>query len=474
MSGGTSHRRDPAPEAQRNGPGIRVVGARENNLKDVSLVVPRDRITVFVGVSGSGKSSLAFDTVAVEAQRQLNAAFPVSVRNQLPKYERPHVEAVLNLTAPIVVDQQPLTGNARSTVGTITDVYSLIRVLFAQHTEPGPVHPSLYSFNAPNGMCTGCEGIGRALRPDPDLMLDSTKSLDEGPILVPGYPVGSPGWQYYANYEGLDAKKRLSDYSEEEWHTLLHGVEGTVDLTYKNGRTQTIKYEGLVAAFTKKYLKRDIESLGEKTREMAKRFIAEGPCPDCDGARLNPTALATRIGGRNIAEWSRMQISDLAELLAGLDDGVRGPMTETVRESLVRIEAIGLGYLSLDRATTSLSGGEGQRLKMVKHLGSDLTGLTYFFDEPSAGLHPRNVGQLNALLRALRDKGNTVLVVEHDPDVIAIADHVVEIGPGAGDAGGRIVFEGPVEELLATETVTGTSLRGSGKVKTDCASRTAS
>jgi len=268
---------------------IRVVGARENNLKDVSLSIPKNRITVFVGVSGSGKSSIVFDTVAVEAQRQLNATFPWFIRNQLPKYERPHVDAVENLTTPVIVDQRPLGGNARSTVGTISDIYSMIRVLFARHGEPSVGQPSAYSFNDPKGMCPECEGLGRALRADPDLMLDQTRSLDEGAILLPGYPVGSPG---------------------------------------------------------------------------------------------------------------RLQISDLIELLATIEDQTPTAMVGAIRNALERIAAIGLGYLSLDRTTSTLSGGEGQRLKLVKHLGSDLTGLTYIFDEPSVGLHPRDVGRLNDLLRA--------------------------------------------------------------------------
>jgi excinuclease ABC A subunit len=447
---------------------IRVVGAREHNLKDVSLRIPKNQITVFVGVSGSGKSSIVFDTVAVEALRQLNATFPWFIRNQLPKYERPHVDAVENLTTPVVVDQRPLGGNARSTVGTISDIYSMIRVLFARHGAPGLGQPSMYSFNDPKGMCPECEGLGRALRPDPDLMLDRSRSLEEGAILLPGYPVGSPGWQVYANYGRLDPAKKLHRYSAEELHTLLHGSEGTVELTFSNGKTQRLKYEGLVDSFARRYLKRDVGTLSEKTRATAERFISEGTCLACDGDRLNPAALGTRIDGRNIADWCRLQISDLIETLNPVKDKAQRPMTDAIRTALERIEAIGLGYLSLDRATSTLSGGEGQRLKLVKHLGSDLTGLTYIFDEPSVGLHPRDVGRLNDLLRALRDKGNTVLVVEHDPDVIEIADHVVEVGPRAGVHGGDVVFEGTFEELRSAGTVTGLGLRRAGEVKAAC------
>jgi excinuclease UvrABC ATPase subunit len=442
--------------------GIRVVGAREHNLKNVSLSIPKNRITVFVGVSGSGKSSLVFDTIAVEAQRQLNATFPWFIRNQLPKHERPHLDVIENLTTPVIVDQRPLTGNARSTVGTITDIHPMMRVLFAREGEPGSGVPSQYSFNDPNGMCPECDGLGQTLRVDPGLMLDRTKSLNEGAILVPGYPVGSPGWQFYANYERLDPAKTLSAFTDEEMQTLLHGSEGTVELTFKSGKTQRLRFEGLVDNFTRRHLKRDVGAMSEKSRETAQRFISEGTCPSCSGDRLHPAALATRIDGRNIADWCRLQISDLSDLLGTLADHPPVAMVDAIRNALERISAIGLGYLSLDRATSTLSGGEGQRLKLVKHLGSDLTGLTYVFDEPSVGLHPRDVGRLNDLLRALRDKGNTVLVVEHDPDVIAIADHVVEIGPHAGMHGGEIVFEGTYDELRAAGTVTALGLRRPG------------
>jgi excinuclease UvrABC ATPase subunit len=447
---------------------IRVVGARENNLKDVSLDIPKDRITVFVGVSGSGKSSIVFDTVAVEAQRQLHATFPWFIRNQLPKYERPHVDAVEHLTTPVVVDQRPLGGNARSTVGTVTDIHPMLRALFARYGEPGAGPPSAYSFNDPRGMCPECEGLGRTLRPDLDRMLDMTRSLDEGAILLPGYPVGSPGWQLYARYERLDPAKRLDRYTEEELHTLLHGSGGTVELTFGSGKTQRLTYEGLLDSFIRRHLKRDVGALSEKTRAAGERFLSEGACPACDGARLNPAALATRIGDGNIADWCGLQVSDLIDLLAGAKGRAPAAMVGAVRAALQRIAAIGLGYLSLDRETSTLSGGEGQRLKLVRHLGSDLTGMTYIFDEPSVGLHPRDVGRLNDLLRALRDKGNTVLVVEHDPDVIGIADHVVEVGPGAGAHGGEVVFEGTFDQLREAGTATGLGLRRAGEVKRAC------
>ncbi|GIG70464.1 excinuclease ABC subunit UvrA [Phytomonospora endophytica] len=450
---------------------IRITGARVHNLKDVSLVVPANKITVFTGVSGSGKSSIVFDTIAVEAQRQLYGTFSWFIRNQLPKYERPHADTIENLTTPIIVDQKPVGGNARSTVGTMTDIYGMIRGLFAKCGDPVTNNVGMYGFNDPQGMCPECDGIGRTIRPDLDLMLDRSKSLDEGAILLPGYKVGGLEWQAYGNYEGLDPAKRLSDYREEEWNTLLHGSTGKVELRMKNGNFKA-NYEGVYAKFVRQGVKRDLSGLSERTRENIQKFLTEGVCPACDGARLNPQALATTIGGRNIAEWSRMQITDLIEVLAAIAGppeaaGPAGPIAEGARVQLQRVADIGLGYLSLDRATSTLSGGEGQRLKMVKHLGSSLTAVTYIFDEPSTGLHPRDVGRLNDLLRALRDKGNTVLVVEHDPDVIVIADHVVDVGPAAGAHGGRIVFEGPVAALKEADTLTGRGLSRAGAVKAE-------
>jgi excinuclease UvrABC ATPase subunit len=438
---------------------IRVIGARAHNLRGVSLGIPRHRITVFVGVSGSGKSSIVFDTIAVEAQRQLHATFPWFIRNQLPKHERPPVDAIENLTTPVIVDQRPLTGNARSTVGTITDISAMVRTVFSRYGEPSAGPPSAYSFNDPAGMCPECEGLGRSLRADPARMLDLSKSLNEGAILVPGYPVGSPGWQFYAHHPQLDPAKPLHRYSSQEMATLLHGSGVTVTIRFKNGKTQNLKFEGLVDNFVRRNLKRDVGALSEKSRAAAQPFLSEGVCPACDGARLNPAALATTIDGRTIAEWSRMQVSDLIELLTKTDGGVPKEAVAPIRAALERVDAIGLGYLSLDRQTSTLSGGEAQRLKLVNHLATDLTGLTYIFDEPSVGMHPRDVGRLNDLLRALRDKGNTVLIVEHDPDVIAIADHVVEVGPLAGAHGGEIVFEGTFEALRAAGTVTGSGLR---------------
>ncbi|MBG0823438.1 excinuclease ABC subunit UvrA [Planomonospora sp. ID91781] len=442
--------------------GIRITGARVHNLKDVSLTIPKNKITVFTGVSGSGKSSLVFDTVGVEAQRQLNAAFPWFIRNQLPKYERPQADAVENLTTPVIVDQKPVGGDARSTVGTMTDIYSMVRALFARQEGPGG-RVSTYSFNDPAGMCPECEGLGRAVQVDLELFFDRTRSLEDGAIRYPEYKVGSPDWQIWVNSGRFDPAKPLQDFTDEEWHDLLHGTGGPkIQVKTKNVSFQT-NYEGVIDRFTRLNLKRDLSALSAKRRETVERFMTTGVCHACGGARLNATALATRVGGRNIAEWCAMQITDLREALNGTDD----PLAAPIAAALDRVIAIGLGYLSLDRPTPTLSGGEGQRLKMVRHLGSELTGLTYIFDEPSVGLHPRDVERLTEQLRALRDRGNTVLVVEHDPDVIAVADHVVDVGPGAGSHGGEIVFSGDLDGLRGSGTATGRALGAPAEVKED-------
>ncbi|WP_229821449.1 MULTISPECIES: ATP-binding cassette domain-containing protein [Streptomyces] len=438
-----------------------------HNLKDVSLTLPHNKITVFTGVSGSGKSSIVFDTVAVEAQRQLNATFSWYIRNQLPKYERPAAERIGNLTTPVVVDQKPVGGSARSTVGTMTDIQPLIRALFARFGscgDGGPLPVSAFSFNDPQGMCPGCDGLGQSVTLDLDRMLDRSRSLDDGAVLFPEYKVGSPDWQIWARSGRLDPAKPLADYTAEEMDTLLHGTGGKVTVKTKSTEFQTA-YEGLADRFTRLNLKRDLSSLSERKRRTVEQFITDGVCPDCRGARLGPAALACRIDGHNIADFSRMEIGELVGALAAVDRPEAASLVAAARAALERVIGIGLGYLSLDRPTGTLSGGEGQRLKMVRLLGSELTGMTYIFDEPSIGLHPRDVGRLNDLLRALRDKGNTVLVVEHDPDVIAVADHIVDVGPRAGAQGGEIVFQGSYEDLRSAQTLTGTSLRRTGRIK---------
>ncbi|MCX4965974.1 excinuclease ABC subunit UvrA [Streptomyces sp. NBC_00654] len=444
--------------AQKADRHITITGARENNLRDVSLALPKGRITVFTGVSGSGKSSVVFDTVAVESQRQLNETFTWFIRNRLPKYERPHVESVENLSAAIVVDQKPLGGNVRSTVGTMTDIWSVIRVLFSRHGTPSAGEATAYSFNDPSGMCPECDGVGRTVRLDLDRAVDPSKSLNEGALLLPGLSVGSWEWNLYAGSGRFDNDRPLGEYTEEERRLLFHGAGFKVRLDLRT-TSADMRFEGVVDRFNRLHLNRDTGSLSEKRREAARRFTVEAVCASCGGARLNAAALATRIGGLSPADYGRMEVADLIGVLARIDDPVAAPIARAARERLERLAGIGLGYLSLDRETTTLSGGEGQRLKMVRHLGSSLTGLTFIFDEPSIGLHPRDVGRLNDLLVRLRDKGNTVLVVEHDPDVMAVADHVVDMGPAAGAEGGHVVFEGTFERLREADTLTGRCLR---------------
>ncbi|MEU0526318.1 excinuclease ABC subunit UvrA [Streptomyces niveus] len=436
---------------------ITIVGARENNLRNVSLTIPKDRITVFTGVSGSGKSSIVFDTIAVESRRQLNETFTTYIRNRLPKYERPHVEAIDDLSVAIVIDQKPVGGNVRSTVGTMTDIYSVIRVLFSRYGTPSAGAATAYSFNDPSGMCPECDGVGRVVRLDLDRAFDWSKSLNGGALLLPGLTVGGWEWKLYAGSGHFDPDKPIDQYTAEERQLLLHGGDFTVKVEMKTGSAD-MRFEGVVGRFTRLFLKRDTAGMSEKRKEAASRFTSERVCDACGGARLNEAALATRIDGLSIADFTRMEVADLAEVLARIDDPVATPIAAAARARLDRLVGIGLGYLSLDRETTTLSGGEGQRLKMVRHLGSSLTGLTFIFDEPSVGLHPRDVGRLNDLLRRLRDRGNTVLVVEHDPDVVAIADHVVDMGPRAGADGGQVVFEGTVERLREAGTLTGRHL----------------
>ncbi|MDT0391629.1 excinuclease ABC subunit UvrA [Streptomyces dubilierae] len=444
---------------------ITLTGARENNLKDVTLRIPKGRLTVFTGVSGSGKSSVVFDTIAVESQRQLNETYPWFVRNRLPKFERPHADALEDLTPAIVVDQRPVGGHSRSTVGTMTDVYSVIRVLFSRHGTPSAGPATAYSFNDPSGMCPECDGLGRTVGPDWDRILDPDRSLADGAVRFPPFAAGTWQGQTYTNSPDLDPDKPVGRFTAAEREFLMRGRPGSQVSVTGSGGTWITDYEGLADRFERLYLKRDLSAMSQKTRDLVREFLVEDVCPACRGTRLNAAALATRIGGRSIADCTRMQVTDLITVLKEIDDPVAGPIAGAAVAALERIEAIGLGYLSLDRETATLSGGEGQRLKTVRHLGSSLTGMTYIFDEPSVGLHPRDVGRLGDLLLRLRDKGNTVLVVEHDPDVIALADHVVDMGPGAGTGGGTVVFEGTPQELAASDTLTGRCLSRRPAVK---------
>ncbi|MFJ2738909.1 ATP-binding cassette domain-containing protein [Streptomyces sp. NPDC087440] len=448
---------------------IVLTGVRVHNLKDLSLRIPKGVTTVFTGVSGSGKSSVVFDTIAVESQRQLGETFPAFVRNRLPRYEKPEAEAIAGLSPAIVVDQRPPGGGSRSTVGTMTDIASLIRLLFSRAGEPSAGMSTAYSFNDPSGACPACQGLGRTVQLDLDAFFDREKSLNTGGLRFPLFNVGGVQWTLYAKSGLFDNDKPLRAYTETEWQTLLHGSPGggevKIELATRTG-VQNVTYEGLVDRFHRLYLNRDLSTLSQRTRDAVERFTTEGRCPACHGARLNGAALATKLDGLTIADHLAMEISDLVPVLDRVDHPLGTPLARAAAQALRRIEDIGLGYLHLGRETGSLSGGEGQRLKIVRSLGSSLTGMTYIFDEPSTGLHPRDVHRVNRLLAQLRDQGNTLLVVEHDRDVIATADHVVDMGPGAGSHGGEVVFAGTVEGLRRSGTLTGRHLDRTVPVKT--------
>ncbi|GGM93956.1 excinuclease ABC subunit A [Dyadobacter beijingensis] len=442
---------------------IRIRGARENNLKNVSLDIPKRKITIFTGVSGSGKSSIVFDTIGAEAQRQLNETFSMFIRNRLPRISQPEADAIENLSTSIVIDQKRLGGNSRSTMGTITDISAVLRLLFSRLGQPHAGFSNAFSFNDPAGMCPECNGLGKKVELDLDKFLDTSKSLNEGAILFPVFAVGTWYWKAYTFSGMLDNDKKLEDYSDAEMHTLLFG-KGTYESNY-NGMVFDTKYEGLVDKFNRLYIQKDSSEISEKTVKKVERFLKMGDCPACKGARLNAKALASRINGMNIAEMSGMEVAELVKIIEKIHDPVSKPMIDTLTERLQHLVDIGLGYLSLDRETGTLSGGESQRIKMVKHLNSSLIDITYIFDEPSIGLHPRDVHRLNELLQKLRDKGNTILVVEHDPDVIRVADHVVDVGPKAGAGGGQIVYQGDYQGLLKAPTLTGQFIKRDLKVK---------
>lgn len=443
---------------------IEIRGARENNLKDVSLRIPKRKITVFTGVSGSGKSSIVFDTIASEARRQLNETFSTFVRNFLPRYAQPEVESIENLSMAIVVDQKRLGGGSHSTVGTITDIYSVLRLLFSRVGQPYVGTANLFSFNDPQGMCPECNGLGRKLGVDLDRFLDRNKSLNEGALLSPDLALGSWDWTIVIQSGQFDPDKRLADYSEDEMERLLYGKPFKVETTVA-GKPFKLTYEGIVSKFNRKYIARDLKTLSERTQKAVEPFLAEGPCHLCKGARLSQAALNCRIDGWNIAEMASMEVDDLIEIVRAIEHPAAAPVIRSLVERLQHMIDIGLEYLSLNRPTDTLSGGESQRIKMVKHLSSSLVDVMYIFDEPSIGMHPRDVHRLNELLIKLRDKGNTIIVVEHDPDVIKVADHVVDVGPYAGNRGGRIVFEGPFDDLLRADTLTGRFLRRTTSIK---------
>ncbi|MEA2385504.1 MAG: hypothetical protein QOH72_5475, partial [Solirubrobacteraceae bacterium] len=457
---------------------IRVRGARVNNLRDVSVEIPKRRLTVFTGISGSGKSSLVFGTIAAESQRLINETYSAFVQGFMPTQSRPEVDLLEGLTTAIVVDQERMGSNPRSTVGTVTDANAMLRIVFSRLGRPHIGSPKAYSFNVPSvtaagaitvergsrktvkksfsvtgGMCPRCEGMGSVTDLDLAQLLDDGKSINEGAITVPGYSVD--GWygRIFGGSGFLDPDKPIRKYTKTELRDLLYKEPTKIKVDGIN-----LTYEGLIPRIQKSMLSKDKEAMQPHIRAFVDRAVTFTACPDCGGTRLNEGARSSKIDGINIADACAMQISDLAEWVRGLDAPSVAPLLEALEENLESFVEIGLGYLSLDRPTGTLSGGEAQRTKMIGHLSSSLTDVTYVFDEPTTGLHPHDIQRMNELLRRLRDKGNTVLVVEHKPETIAIADHVVDLGPGAGTAGGTVCFEGTVEGLRGGSTLTGRHL----------------
>jgi excinuclease ABC A subunit len=457
---------------------LRVHGARENNLKDVNVEIPKRRLTVFTGVSGSGKSSLVFDTIAAESQRLINETYSSFLQGFMPTLDRPEVDVLEGLTTAIIVDQQRLGGDPRSTVGTVTDANAMLRILFSRLGKPHIGPPNAFSFNVPSvrasgaitvergnrkavratfnrlgGMCPRCEGRGSVTDMDLTQLFDESKSLSEGAMTIPGYTAG--GWNYrlYASSGFFDPDKPINKFTKKELQDFLHREPVRMKIEGIN-----MTYEGLIPRIQKSMLSKDPDAMQPHVRAFVDRAVTFAVCPECDGTRLHEAARSSKIKGINIADACAMQVSDLAEWIRGLKEVSVAPLLAALQHTFDSFAEIGLGYLSLDRPSSTLSGGEAQRVKMIRHLGSSLTDVTYLFDEPTAGLHPHDVARMNGLLLRLRDKGNTVLVVEHEPDTIAIADHVVDLGPGAGAAGGAVCYEGSVEGLRGSGTITGQHL----------------
>ncbi|MCW8096153.1 excinuclease ABC subunit UvrA [Streptomyces tauricus] len=471
--------RSPAPHAADSHDLIRVHGARENNLKDVSIEIPKRRLTVFTGVSGSGKSSLVFNTIAAESQRMINETYSAFVQGFMPTLARPEVDVLDGLTTVITVDQQRMGSDPRSTVGTATDANAMLRILFSRLGTPHIGPPSAYSFNTASvrasgaitvergarktvkatfnrtgGMCTRCEGRGSVSDIDLTQLYDDSKSLSEGAFTIPGWKSDNQ-WtvQVYAQSGLVDPDKPIREYTKKQLQDFLYGEPMKVKVNGVN-----LTYEGVIPKLQKTFLSKDKEAMQPHIRAFVERAVTFATCPECDGTRLSEGARSSKIGKVSIADACAMEIRDLTEWVRGLDEPSVAPLLAALQQALDSFVEIGLGYLSLDRPAGTLSGGEAQRVKMIRHLGSSLTDITYVFDEPTIGLHPHDIQRMNDLLLRLRDKGNTVLVVEHKPQTIAIADHVVDLGPGAGTAGGTVCFEGTVEGLRASDTVTGRHL----------------
>lgn len=441
---------------------IEIRGASVNNLKDLNVDIPKEQLVLLAGVSGSGKSTLAFDTIASEAGRQWQATYPLFVRNRLPRYEHPAVETIRNLTPCVVVDQRPIGANARSTVGTASDVAPLVRLLFSRVGKPSAGGSMAYSFNHPHGMCPDCTGLGEKVELDEAKMFDMDKTIREGAIRFRQFSGGS--WQefYYHQNPLYPADKKLRDFTPEEWKALRIGPDEPLVMDFlrnNTGQASKLPYEGVVTRFNRLYLNRDISGLKKEIQEEAMAFVRRCPCPGCGGSGLNPKALASKINGYNISDYFACQVSDLLPVLEAIDDPLGRSIAGQIADYLRHMVQVGLGYLSLSRRTDTLSGGEAQRLKMVRHLGSSLSNITYIFDEPTAGLHPADAHRIGELLLDLRDRHNTVLVVEHSRQMLELADHVIELGPLAGSRGGRIVYQGDLEGLKAAGTLTASAMR---------------
>jgi excinuclease ABC A subunit len=464
---------------------IRVQGARVNNLKDVSVEIPKRRLTVFTGVSGSGKSSLVFGTIAAESQRMINETYSAFVQGFMPTLSRPEVDVLEGLTTAIIVDQERMGANPRSTVGTATDANAMLRILFSRLGQPRIGSPNAYSFNIPTvkasgaitvergnktkaekatfnrlgGMCPRCEGMGNVSDFDLTALYDDSKSLGGGALTIPGYSMD--GWYgRIFSGAGFNMEKPINKFTKKELHDLLYKEPTKIKVEGIN-----LTYEGIIPKIQKSMLSKDVDALQPHVRAFVERAITFTTCPDCGGTRLSQEALSSKIKGKNIADVCTMQITDLADWVRGLDEPSVAPLLDGLQHLLDSFAEIGLGYLSLDRPSGTLSGGESQRTKMIRHLGSSLTDVTYVFDEPTIGLHPHDIERMNALLLQLRDKGNTVLVVEHKPESIAIADHVVDLGPGAGTGGGTVCFEGTVDGLRGSDTITGRHLDDRAQLK---------
>lgn len=464
---------------------IRVQGARVNNLKSIDVEIPKRRLTVFTGISGSGKSSLVFDTIAAESRRLISETYSAFVQTFMPTLSRPDVDRLDGLTPAIIVDQERMGANSRSTVGTATDANAMLRVLFSRLGKPHIGSPQAFSFNIPSargsgrisvekgtgksesrefvitgGMCPRCEGMGTVTDMDLDELFDSDKSLSEGAITIPGYTADGWAVRVFTESGFVDPDKKIRDFTEQERADFLYKEPTKVKLSGMN-----LTYEGLVPKITKSFLQKDLDAMQPHIRAFVERAVVYSTCPECGGTRLNEAARSSKIRGVNIADVSALQITDLAEWLRTVEDPEVAPLIDGLRQTIDSFVEIGLGYLSLDRTSGTLSGGEAQRTKMIRHLSSSLTDITYVFDEPTVGLHPHDIQRMNELLLRLRDKGNTVLVVEHKPEVIEIADHVVDLGPGAGRDGGEITFTGDVANLRGSDTLTGRHLDHRAQLK---------